>query len=100
MQAGTLGMLVHGAGGRPHTGVGTRSHSHALHLSIAWVVRHALLMHAFHRLRGQRTIHHNQNLKSSDNLIYDYIYDSVTEHIEWLIISYKMKRYTCMWYTI
>lgn len=43
-------MLVHGAGWWSHTTVATLSHAHALHLAVARVIWHALLMHALHRL--------------------------------------------------
>lgn len=47
----TLGMLVHGARGRPHPTVACWSHAHALHLTVARVVRQALLVHGIHWLK-------------------------------------------------
>lgn len=53
---GTLGVLVHGARRGSHSNVAsTCSHAHALHRSIARVIRHALLMHSFHRLGEDNT---------------------------------------------
>lgn len=55
----TLGMLVHGTWRGSHSTVPPWSHAHALHLSIAGVIGHSLLMHGFHGLikRGKIIIH-------------------------------------------
>lgn len=51
----TLGMLVHWAWRGSHPTVPSWSHAHALHLAIAGVIGHSLLMHGFHGLiKGQR----------------------------------------------
>lgn len=44
----SLGVLIHGAGRGAHAAVSPRAHAHALHLAVARVIRHTLLMHAFH----------------------------------------------------
>lgn len=46
----TLGMLVHWAWRGGHPAVTPWSHAYALHLAIARVVRHPLLVHGFHGL--------------------------------------------------
>lgn len=44
----TLGVLVHRAWRRSHPAVPSWSHGHALHLAVAGIIRHSLLMHGFH----------------------------------------------------
>lgn len=50
-QNNTLGVLVHGARWRPHPCVAPCPHPHPLHLVVAGVIRHALLMHGIHWLQ-------------------------------------------------
>lgn len=45
----TLGMLIHGAGGGPHSRMPPWPHSHSLHLPVARILRHRLLVH---RIQG------------------------------------------------
>lgn len=47
----TLGVLVHGAWRGAHA-VPPRPHPHPLHLAVAWVVRHPLLVHRVQGLAG------------------------------------------------
>lgn len=52
----TLGMLVHGARRGAHPTVSPWSHAHALHLGVARIIRHSLIMHGFHGLQERYTI--------------------------------------------
>ena len=52
----TLRVLVHGAGRGSHTTVPSWSHAHALHLSVARVIGHSLLVHGFHGLMKRHRI--------------------------------------------
>lgn len=53
----TLGMLVHWARRGSHPNMPPWSHAHALHLAIAGVIWHSLLVHGFHGLvTGQTNV--------------------------------------------
>lgn len=56
LRAVTLGVLVHWAGRGSHPAVTPWSHAHTLHLSIAGVIGHPLLMHGFHGLIQRESI--------------------------------------------
>lgn len=85
----TLGMLVHGARRGSHTTVPPWSHTHALHLSIARVIRHSFLVHGFHGLMKRwRDIMNKTNIVS-------LLFQTFDSNLHFVSLMYELSPNMC-----